>query len=117
MKTFIRENTGFKRDLNLSDFDIGWGNGYVLIPKYHPFYNVSYDYINQYIDIHVGLTFSGLVDFDLIKDWELDQEDEGKWCVGFDTAHYGDNILKWPKERVEEETEKLKQQLLFYSYE
>jgi hypothetical protein len=48
----------------------------------------------------------------MVEDWELDKEDEGKWCVGFDTSHYGDNLSEWSKEKVQEETERLKEQLL-----
>lgn len=106
MKVVIKENTWFTRDM----FDFGWGNGYVLIPKDNHLHGKHYDDIN--VDVHGGLTFSGLVDTKMVEDWELDKEDEGKWCVGFDTSHYGDNLSKWSKEKVQEETERLKEQLL-----
>jgi len=108
MKVVIRENTWLPRGM----FDFGWGNGYVLIPKKSRFYGKHYDYINVIVDVHGGLTFSGLVNTKMVEDWGLDKEDEGKWCVGFDTSHSGDNLSKWSKEKVQKEAEKLKKQLL-----
>ena len=105
MKVVIKENTWFTRDM----FDFGWGNGYVLIPKDNHFHGEHYDDID--VDVHGGLTFSGLVDTKMVEDWGLEKEDEGKWCVGFDTAHYSDNLSKWSKEKVQEEAERLKEQL------
>jgi hypothetical protein len=110
MKIVIIENTW--RRIGFSDF--GWGNGYVLIPKNNPLHGKHYDEIN--VDVHGGLTFSELLDSEMIESWKLDKEDEGKWCVGFDTAHYGDNLSKWTKEKVQEEAEKLKKQLINYKY-
>jgi hypothetical protein len=79
----------------------GWGNGYAIVPREHPFN---------------GLTTSEIYDTGKIND--IDSEitlsdmryaPNGKeyWVLGFDTAHYGDNIVKWPKERVEEAAKKL----------
>lgn len=104
MKTFIRENTW------ISIVDHGFGNGYVLIPKGHQMHGKDYDDIP--VDVHGGLTFSELVDKEFIKEWNLSEEDEGTWCVGFDTAHYEDNINNWPEQKVKEETERLKEQLI-----
>lgn len=88
----------------------GWGNGYVVIPEGHSMHGVHYD--NIPVDVHYGLTFSELVD-DGIKDhWQLNDEDVGAWIVGFDTLHYGDDINKWPKDAVQAETDRLKEQLL-----
>lgn len=90
----------------------GWGNGYVIIPKGHRLHGILYDEINKEIDVHGGLTFSEHSK-DLL-DWNegdhLNGDTEG-WVVGFDTAHYGDDLLKWPEEKVKEETERLKAQL------
>lgn len=108
MKTFIRENTWYDR----GSIDFGWGNGYVLIPQGHNLHGKHYNDIK--VNIHFGLTFSALVDDDMIEDWNLDKEDKGMWCVGFDTMHFGDTLDKWPKEEVEKETERLKDQLLSY---
>lgn len=109
MKTLIIENTWLpKGDI----IDCGWGNGYVLIPEGHPLWGKHYEEID--INIHGGLTFSDYIDEHMVEEWNLDTEDVGSWCVGFDTCHYKDTLLKWPKERVIEETEKLKKQILEY---
>ena len=104
MKTLIRNSSSF-----LGNFmPHGWGNGYVLIPIGHPLHGVQYDAIN--VDVHGGLTFSALAEPDC---WdELLPEDYGKWIVGFDTAHCGDDLSRWPKEAVQAETGALLRQLL-----
>lgn len=104
---------------HLRGIPTGWGNGYVLIPAGHPLHGKDYDDINEYVEVHGGLTFSKLVDEELIERSEndepkLDNNDIGKWMVGFDTAHWNDTIQNWPKERVQRETESLKQQLMNY---
>jgi len=105
MKTLIRRTLHLMR--------VGWGNGYVLIPPTHPLHGVDYWDIN--VDVHGGLTYSQLVTEKKVNHWvELDAEDIGKWCVGFDTCHFHDTLKDWPKERVQEETEKLKKQLIAY---
>ena len=109
MKHFIKETTHFKRT---KSFDFGYGNGYVLIPKNHPLHGIHYDNIN--VNVHGGLTFSSLVTDDMRKYWELDEEDIGCWCIGFDTLHAEDTLDYWTKERVLEETEKLKEQIINY---
>ena len=93
----------------------GWGNGYVLIPEGHKLHGMSYDNIHEkYPDlkVHCGLTFSSLVDTEMINEWpELSKEDEGGWLVGFDTCHYQDDIERWPMEAVQAEADKLMMQL------
>jgi hypothetical protein len=90
----------------------GWGNGYVIIPKDHPFYGKNYDEIDNLmpdLDVHGGLTLSHPTD-DL--DWpELPKNSKGTWIVGFDTAHIYDTPEEWTKEAVIKETIKLKEQL------
>jgi hypothetical protein len=108
MKSFIRENTWMNRTLA----DIGWGNGYVLIPKGHPLHSKHYDHID--VDVHGGLTFSTEVTEEMAEEWGLDKEDVGMWCVGFDTAHTGDNLRVWPKNRVQAEADRLRKQILYY---
>lgn len=108
MKVVIREITWINRAIA----DFGWGNGYVLIPENHPLHGKDYEEID--VIVHGGLTFSKLVDSGMIESWGLDTEDEGKWCVGFDTAHFGDTLSKWSKERVQTEADLLKEQLLNY---
>jgi hypothetical protein len=81
----------------------GWGNGYVKIVPKHIYYGKGYDDIP--LNVHGGLTFS-----EIISDNDVDGWPEGHW-IGFDTAHYGDDILKWPKEKVLEETKDLFRQV------
>ncbi len=111
MKTFLRENTWLKDYGRI--FSHGWGNGYVLIPKDNPLHGKHYYDIN--VNVHGGLTFSELVDEDMIEIWGLDPEDLGSWCVGFDTAHLADNPLTWTKESVMKETEFLRDSLINYN--
>lgn len=59
--TFIRENTWLQRGF----INCGWGNGYVLIPEGHPLHGEHYDKID--VDVNGGLTFSELVDDDMIE--------------------------------------------------
>lgn len=86
----------------------GWGNGYVLLPPDHLYYNIDYDDIP--VDVYGGLTFSNYVSESGFKH-KIDEKYHNYWCIGFDTAHSGDNSFNWPKERVLEETIKLKKQL------
>ena len=50
----------------------------------------------------------------MIKEWKFEEEDKGKWCVGFDTAHYKDDLFLWPKEAVQRETDRLMEQIASY---
>ena len=80
----------------------GWGNGYVRIPEGHPYYEKTYDDIP--VDVHGGLTFSDHI-FEDNKHFS-----DGYW-VGFDTAHYGDDIDSWPMVRVMDEAKHLLKQV------
>jgi hypothetical protein len=94
----------------------GWGNGYVVLPKGHFLEGVHYDDID--VDVHGGLTFSDTVNAFMVMNWEgLTEEDLGCWCVGFDTAHYMDNLSRWPKQAVLDEANRLKEQLENYKSE
>ncbi len=102
IKSFVLENTW------LMGMDVGWGNGYIVIPKDHPWYMKDYDEID--VDVHCGLTFGRLID-------KAEKDNPfypylGEYVIGFDTAHYQDNLQNCPKEYVEAETEKLKQQAI-----
>jgi hypothetical protein len=69
----------------------GWGNGYAVVPKGHPLYKVQHVYASGHdLDVNSEITFAG---------WRVHNGKE-YWVIGFDTAHYGDSILKWPKEAV-----------------
>lgn len=107
-------------------------NGYVAIPKGHPYYGKSYDDMD--VRVHGGLTFDGWGGgkpmkkeiFGKKKDWTLDPEnwpDPELWWVGWDTSHLGDFItysdgshpdptgMFWTVEMVERETTELARQL------
>lgn len=86
----------------------GWGNGYLVLPKGHPFWKVHYDIINEspHMGAHGGWTFSNSCDkMKKIKDkmvldgspFEFNEDD---WIIGFDTVHYNDSLRNWPKEEV-----------------
>ena len=66
----------------------GWGNGYVAIPKNHKLYGVQYDDID--VDVHGGLTFS---DHGITGQPD---DTKGMWIIGFDTLHYGDDMVTFP---------------------
>jgi len=92
----LLENTWIDRDIMLGiQIKVGWGNGYVDMPRSHPMYGKHYDEIN--VDVHGGLTYA--------------EEVEGMWRVGFDTAHLGDCLDNWPKRAVLYEAERLMKQL------
>lgn len=93
----------------------GWGNGYVILPKEHPFYGQHYMEINRLcpeIQVHGGLTFSGPVRHLRLETKQYLPKDS--WAVGFDTMHLGDTIEKWPKHKVMEEAIKLRKQLVVF---
>lgn len=98
MKPYIKivPNTWLSKD-----YERGFANGYVVLPKDHPFYGFDYDFITSFLDVHGCLTYARY-------------EDNGHdgWCVGFDTLHYGDTAEKWPYEAVKEETMRLLNQLI-----
>lgn len=102
MRAFVKENTW------LPGISRGWGNGYIVLPNGHPMHGKDYDTIHAEmpdLSVHYGLTFSESVSN---LDWdELKDEDKGGWVVGFDTAHWGDDIYKWPKIAVEAEAIRL----------
>lgn len=103
MRTIIKKT-------QIKGMEVGWGNGYVIIPPGHALHGKDYEDID--VDIHCGLTFSELVTQRLLELWpELTSEDLGYWVVGFDTAHYGDNLQTWPKEAVQAEADRLLVQL------
>jgi len=94
MKHFIVENPIW--DL----FPHWWGNWYVILPKWHPWYDMPYDDIP--VDVHWWLTFGR--NTSELWDWNKSHIGDSEWfIIWFDTSHYGD----WPgmcKEWVENET-------------
>lgn len=76
----------------------GFGNGYVCLPKWHPYFKIPYD--NILVNIHGGLTFGHY------------DETEDMWVIGFDTSHHGDNLENCPFEYVKEQCIYLQKQCL-----
>lgn len=94
----------------LHSMPTGWGNGYAAVPEGHPLHGVGYYDAN--IDAHGGLTFAEAAD--TLEDWlpvDLVESLRGHWIFGFDTAHWGDTLERWPKEAVEAETKRIVDQL------
>lgn len=78
----------------------GYGNGYIGLPKEHPWFGKEYDELD--VDVHGGLTFSDY------------RPETGRdiWWIGFDTAHYMDDKYNCSKTYCEQQIELLKQQAL-----
>jgi len=109
----------------LKMMEVGWGNGYVLLPPGHPFHGKDYNNIEAYA--HGGLTFASLYkSWNQLKNYEdsgFDYQMDEKlakvvkkygsdflkdhWCIGFDTAHYGNDLTTCSKEYVWNETKAL----------
>lgn len=123
MRTFIKESNFTRRGLSESGsgymYDYGWGNGYVIIPQGSIFHGLNYDQIHDLcpeLDVHGGLTFSTEITLDIIEsNWPVHSSEIGMWIVGFDTAHFNDSLERWPKERVQQEVDKLASQLELFS--
>lgn len=96
-------------------FEVGWGNGYAIIPPTHPLAGKDYYEVSKHVRVHEGLTFGKRIGSDLIEAFKLDPENIGSYIYGFDTCHYEDNIQKWPKEAVEAEAQNLAEQLTLYA--
>jgi len=98
MKAFLKENTWTPQGLG------GWGNGYVALPRRHPYFGLGYGEINKKLEhhAHVNLTFSKNSD-DIIG-WEEVADMEDMWVVGWDTVWFGTENI-WTKERVLKENQ------------
>jgi hypothetical protein len=79
----------------LTLIDRGLANGYVAVPKSHPWFGVDYDHIG--CNVHGGLTFGR----------PCNMFDNEYWMIGFDTAHYDDNQQNWPIFKVFDEAMEL----------
>lgn len=62
--------------------ELGHRCGYIKIPKDHPFYDQDYDFCNQFVDCHGGLTYAA-------KYICGEDCDDGEW-LGFDCSHCDD---------------------------
>jgi len=84
----------------------GWGNGYVAVPKGHPWYGINYMDIDA--DVHGGLTYGQMAED--ISHFPLEFQNCQYYIVGFDTCHYKDNSANCDKKYVLAETARLKKQ-------
>lgn len=122
VKIFITKRLPFFDSLPLElmiklgeDFmNVGWGNGYAVIHKNHPYYGRHYDNIN--IDVHGGLTYGRSVE--VVRLWKsppaIVKDLSDDWVViGFDTAHAWDTIARWPESEVLKETQRMQKQLTY----
>lgn len=136
----------------------GWGNGYVMLPKGHPLYGLTYDTpfeiskkqaekvktgnigaiplfislmdnaghtnndtvklrLDVLVDVHGGITFSRETTSKVGHSWEnvefLDDYPafEHYWVFGFDTGHAGDNLARWNRRAVIDETKRFQENL------
>lgn len=111
---FLRPNN-IKPELqyNLKYSIGGYGNGYVVIPKDHPFvlYYQEWDQSDFILNVHGGVTyFSKAEKCNFVpSNIYLSKED---YIVGFDTYHYTDTIENCSESMVLVETLFLKLQLL-----
>jgi hypothetical protein len=107
---FVKDNVWLHKDRPELRENMGWGNGYVLLPFSHPCYGMSYEEVGDKYSIIVsgGLTFS---DSAIGLEW-IPEEFKGQdlWVFGFDTCHYSDSPRNWPKELVEKHTQQLVEQ-------
>lgn len=117
-------------------FPHGTHNGYVAVPPEHPCFRGSYlEKPVCDLEVHGGITYSEPVCAEettfmskrafkpecigmrnpLLNDVEYLTEEkdipDDWWILGFDTCHFGDNLIKWNKQSVIAETLRLKEQL------
>jgi hypothetical protein len=104
IKTFIRKNTWFSSKL----FEVGWGNGYVILPPDHMLVGCK-DLDAYSIYAHGGITYTSYGE--QAQSFIPCPIDPKSWVIGFDTAHYMDNSTNWPQEKVLEETLRLKKEI------
>ena len=88
----------------------GQANGYIIIPKGHPWFGK--DYMEIECDVHGGLTFGRYMNPDQIEHWSqfTDENLTDTYVYGFDTNHFGDNSVTWSLQHVIEETKRLAKQ-------
>lgn len=91
----------------------GYGCGYVIIPKDHPFvlYYQEWDQSDFILDVHGGITYFSKVENCSFIPSTIDSSKED-YIVGFDTFHYKDTLQNCSESMVLVETLFLKLQLL-----
>lgn len=101
MKAFVLENP------YSPTWERGWGNGYVALPKEHPYYGLGIDELIPRLKIHGGVTFA---DYAANLTDAVPAPDD--WLVvGWDTSWRADTRESWPMERVVSENASLLEQL------
>ena len=90
------------RNLFMPSHNLGWGNGYVVLPKEHPLHGIHYNDIpeSHYVWVHGGITYSESAKNCSKSVVEMLDLDGSEWVFGFDTAHGGDNAQNWSKSAV-----------------
>lgn len=63
--------------------------GYVALPPSHPYFEKSYDDIDEDLEVHGGLTYNSHCQGDICHKPKTDESDN-VWWLGFDCAHFGD---------------------------
>lgn len=96
MFLYHKKQLNFKDDYLNKLISGGWGNGYVGLPWWHPYYDINYNDVP--VIVHGGLTYSSLY------------EKKDLWVIGFDTNHSGDNLNNCSFDFVKDETYRLMKQ-------
>lgn len=96
----------------------GWGNGYLVFDRTHPLYGRHYDEINtsRHMSSHGGWTYSQMAGEHFLKSdiklVEIENKEvkikDDDWIIGFDTAHWGDDLTTCHKDYVINHTKELK---------
>lgn len=95
----------FVLESNTSEYALerGWGNGYAVVDPNNKLHGLSEsEVMGMGVSIESEIAYSGKMEY--IKGKE-------HWVIGFDTAHFGDSIEKWPKSRVEFVAQELARQV------
>lgn len=122
---FLADNTEYFAEVKatlkskgISEFIVEGGNfnGYIAVLPEHPFYEKTYDEVNEMLQkkdfyVHGGLTLSGGTDF--CSDFHV--EYPNYWILGFDTRHADDTSEYWTEERTWQEADKLMQEAINYA--
>lgn len=111
-------STANERYNSLGLKECGFANGYVAVPRSHPYYGLGMmdDRIIS-LDVHGGVTFSEKLantTFDFEHSEVLTEGEDipyGYWCFGFDTMHCWDNLENCNREYVIQQCQLLQSQL------
>jgi predicted HAD superfamily Cof-like phosphohydrolase len=88
----------------LSIYPTGWGSGYVVVPEDHEIIEIlMHDHEDhhwvKHPHVHGGITYCSRADEDFSLSSEI-KDPSGKYIIGFNTSHYGDTLMNWPRDRV-----------------